>query len=97
MKRRLPRKDRSGLVADLADMIQVDGAAHQARRPNANHRNVTILEGIVKIERRGQASRVDALFDQLFEVLFDDRRLSVANQVHLGSIRIDTDDVVSEM
>jgi hypothetical protein len=80
------------LLADALHVPEIDAAIGLARRADADEHEVGVPHGVFHHGSGVQPARGDLLGDDLAQVLLDDRRATLIDQVDLGALRIDTDD-----
>src|SRR5678816_3586105 len=83
------------LLAHALDVFQVDAAIRQARRADADEDEVADAHRLGDVAGRAQPPLADLLFDDLRQVLLDDRRAPGVDEVDLAALGIDADDVMA--
>ena len=83
------------LLAHALHVFQVDAAVRLARRADADEAQIGVAHGIFEVGRRVQPPGLHLLGDDLAQVLLDDRRAPLVDEIDLGALRIDADDFVA--
>ena len=85
----------SDLLADAFHIPEIDAAIGLARRADADEHEVGVAHGVFHHGRGVQPARGDLLGDDLAQVLLDDRRATLVDQLDLGALGIDADDFMA--
>src|SRR6478752_6623453 len=83
------------LFGDALHEVEIETPVRLAGRPDADHRDGAVADGFRRIERRPQSAGRDHAADQLIDPLLDDRRMTTVDELHLGEVDVDADDVES--
>ena len=91
----MPLEARPDLLADTADVLQVDAAVRHAGRAHADEQEVRGPYRRGHVGRRAQAPRRDLLLDDFADLLFDDGCPAGVDEIDLPRLGIDADDFVA--
>jgi hypothetical protein len=80
----------SNLLADAADVSEIEIPVWLAWRPNANKREVRLVDRCGRVLRSTQTAVADGFFDDLADLGFYDWRMAAVDQINFIRNRINS-------